>query len=91
MLAIYDNSYEPDSLIASAYVSMALEDALDRWTDALVWSTLYNPFEEEIFTCRVVYSFIGVIYYAPGEVERSCESFSKLSVFDSGNQYVSLR
>lgn len=86
MLVIYDNLRELDivdrlghirALISFARVSQALEDALERWTDVLVWNRFYNPFEEEVFTCGVVYFFICVTFYALGESERSFESFSR--------------
>lgn len=79
LLAIYDNSCEPDMIVLdmsglSSPLHMSPRLWRMRWAGGqMPWfgAGSTTPFEEEIFTCRVVYSFIGVVCYAPGEFERS--------------------
>ncbi|KAI1933674.1 hypothetical protein LOZ58_000370 [Ophidiomyces ophidiicola] len=71
LLMIYSNFQQPDivvrlghvcGLIAFARLSTTPEDAIKRWEAVLEWNRFYNPFEEEIFTCGVVYLFLSIIW-----------------------------
>jgi tetratricopeptide (TPR) repeat protein len=71
ILGIYSRLTEPDiidrlghvrALIARARIS-PLSEAEGRWSDALNWNRRYNPLEEEVFTCGLVYLFICSIRF----------------------------
>ncbi|QSS60252.1 hypothetical protein I7I51_05049 [Histoplasma capsulatum] len=81
LITIYDNLREPDivdrlghvrALIAFARVAPSPEDALERWKDVLLWNRFYNPLEEEVFTCGVVYLFL---WFKLGDIDKSTECF----------------
>ncbi|KAJ4248067.1 hypothetical protein NW762_012837 [Fusarium torreyae] len=64
LLAIYKSLGELDiidrlghvrTLIAQARLAHTPTDAVPRWLDVLRWNRHYNPYEEEVFTCGVVY------------------------------------
>ncbi|OBT55414.1 hypothetical protein VE04_03611 [Pseudogymnoascus sp. 24MN13] len=86
LLARFGSLQEPDimdrlghvrALIAFARVSPSVYDALHRWNDVLVWNRYYNPLEEEVFTCAVVYLFLCITSYNLGDIDQSVESFNK--------------
>jgi hypothetical protein len=45
------------ALMAAARVS-GLQDANRFWSEALHWNSVYNPLEEEVFTCGVIYMYM---------------------------------
>ncbi|EQL29129.1 hypothetical protein BDFG_08196 [Blastomyces dermatitidis ATCC 26199] len=80
LIIIYDNIREPDivdrlghvrALIAFARLAPSPEDALKRWKDVLLWNKFYNPLEEEVFTCGVVYLFLCITWYKLGDIDKS--------------------
>ncbi|OJD10139.1 hypothetical protein ACJ73_09922, partial [Blastomyces percursus] len=84
LIMIYDNLREPDivdrlghvrALIAFARVAPTPEDALKRWEDVLLWNGVYNPLEEEVFTCGVVYLFLCVTWYKLGDIDKGADCF----------------
>ncbi|KFY28409.1 hypothetical protein V491_00478 [Pseudogymnoascus sp. VKM F-3775] len=86
LLARFGSLREPDitdrlghvrALIAFARVSTSVYDALRRWNDVLVWNRYYNPLEEEVFTCGVVYLFLCITSYNLGDIDQSIENFNK--------------
>ncbi|EEQ84791.2 uncharacterized protein BDCG_08060 [Blastomyces dermatitidis ER-3] len=62
-------------LIALARLSRGPEEARKRWEDVLTWNRYYNPSEEEVFTCGVVYLFLCAAWYKLGDTAKSVESF----------------
>lgn len=99
LLARFCSLQEPDimdrlghvrALIAFARVSPSVCDALRRWNDVLVWNRYYNPLEEEVFTCAVVYLFLCITSYNLEDIDQSMESFNKaVRVIDGkGPQYL---
>lgn len=77
ILGIYSRLTEPDitdrlghvrALIAWARIS-PLSEAEERWSEALRWNRKYNPFEEEVFTCGLVYLFICSIRFQLGNLD----------------------
>ena len=77
ILGIYSRLTEPDivdrlghvrALIAWARIS-PLSEAEERWSDVLKWNRKYNPFEEEVFTCGLVYLFICSIQFQLGNLD----------------------
>ncbi|KAK4155546.1 hypothetical protein C8A00DRAFT_41824 [Chaetomidium leptoderma] len=85
VLGIYDSLAAPDivdrlghvrALIASARIS-SLEDAEIVWSDALRWNKLYNPFEEDVFTCGVVYMYMCLVRHKLGNISGSRECLEK--------------
>ena len=84
LLAAYDTLDRPDivdrlghvrALIAIARISPTSEAAVGRWNDVLKWNKLYNPLEEEVFTCGVVRLCLCNTWDMLGDVKRSMESF----------------
>lgn len=84
ILGIYSRLTEPDvidrlghvrALIALARIS-PLSEAEGRWSDALYWNRRYNPVEEEVFTCGVVYLFICSIRFKLGNLDGSRIAFN---------------
>jgi tetratricopeptide (TPR) repeat protein len=84
VLAIYDKLTEPDvvdrlghvrALIALARIS-SLSETEGRWSAALLQNAIYNPFEEEVFTCAVIYLFISFVRFELKHVDQSKEAFS---------------
>jgi tetratricopeptide (TPR) repeat protein len=85
ILDMYNRLTEPDiddkvghvrALIAWARISPACE-AEERWTVALHQNKTYNPSEEEVFTCGVIYLFISSARVHLGSVEESKVSFNR--------------
>ncbi len=83
LLNIYNILPEPDindklghvrTLIASARISLPSE-AEQRWRLALLQNKVYNPFEEEVFTCGVIYLFICCIQLGFGDADKGREAF----------------
>jgi hypothetical protein len=98
LLYMFNSLIEPDivdrlghvrALMAAARVS-GLEDAEKFWTDALYWNTFYNPEEEEVFTCGVVYMYICLGQYKLGKRSRSREYLERAQrVFErKGRQFL---
>lgn len=84
LLAMYGNLRQLDmvdrlghvrALIAFARLSPGLEEARKRWEDILIWNRFYNPSEEEVFTCAVVYHYLCDIWYKLGDIDKGMESF----------------
>ena len=85
LLDIYSQIAEPDvidrighvrTLIARARVSQLCE-AEEQWNAALLQNRVYNPFEEEVFTCGVIYLFISSIRFQLDDVDGSRDHFKK--------------
>lgn len=89
-LDVIDRLGHVRALIAFARVSPSVYDALHRWNDVLVWNKCYNPLEEEVFTCGVVYLFLCITSYNLGDIDQSMESFNKaMRVIDGkGPQFL---
>ena len=85
LLGIYSKIAEPDvndrvghvrTLIARARVSQLCE-AEEHWNAALMQNRAYNPFEEEVFTCGVIYLFISSVRFQLDDVDGSRGIFKK--------------
>ena len=85
ILGIYSRLTEPDiidrlghvrALIAWARIS-PVSEAEERWSDALRWNRKYNPLEEEVFTCGLVYLFICSIRFQLGDLAGSRAVFKR--------------
>lgn len=86
LLDIYGGMVEPDiddkvghvrTLISRARISH-LHEAEHNWTAALLQNRTYNPLEEEVFTCGVIYLFISLIRFQSGSgVRQSQDMFQK--------------
>lgn len=85
LLDIYSSIAEPDvddrvghvrTLVASARISQPWE-AERHWNAALLQNSVYNPLEEEVFTCGVIYVFIASVRFQVGDVAGSRCSFEK--------------
>jgi tetratricopeptide (TPR) repeat protein len=85
LLGIYSKIAEPDvndkvghvrTLIARARVSQLCE-AEENWNAALLQNRAYNPFEEEVFTCGVIYLFISFVRLQLDDVDGSRGTFKK--------------
>ena len=85
VLGICDSLAAPDivdrlghvrALIASARIS-SLEDAEIVWSDALRWNRLYNPLEEDVFTCGVIYMYMCLVRHKLGNISGSRECLEK--------------
>lgn len=63
------------ALISFARISPTSEVAVNRWNDVLRHNRLYNPFEEEVFTCGVVYLCLSSAWDMAGNIVRSMECF----------------
>ena len=84
VLGIYSRLTEPDitdrlghvrALIARARIS-PLSQAEGLWSDALNWNRKYNPLEEEVFTCGLVYLFICSIRFQLRNLDGSRAAFN---------------
>ncbi|KAK8036668.1 Acyl-CoA N-acyltransferase [Apiospora rasikravindrae] len=82
LLAIYQSIKYPDIIdrlghvrthIALARISSSLEEEAMHWTSVLDWNRYYNPLEEEVFTCGVVYLFLCVVWHRLGEAQISLQ------------------
>jgi tetratricopeptide (TPR) repeat protein len=85
LLAIYSKLTEHDTndqvghvraLIAWARIS-APSEAVVRWHNACHWNKIYNPSEEDVFTCGVIYLFISLAYFKLGNADESWASFNR--------------
>jgi tetratricopeptide (TPR) repeat protein len=85
LLGIYSKIAEPDvndrvghvrTLIAWARVSQLCK-AKEHWNAALLQNRAYNPFEEEVFTCSVIYLFISSVRFQLDDVDGSGSTFKK--------------
>ena len=85
LLDIYSRIAEPDvndrvghvrTLIARARISDLCE-AEKHWNAALRQNKVYNPLEEEVFTCGVIYLFISFVRFQLRDVDGSRCSFKK--------------
>jgi hypothetical protein len=83
LLEIYNRLSEHDTndqvghirtLIAWARISTPSK-AVVRWHAAYYWNKLYNPSEEGVFTCGVIYLFISLAYFKLGDEDKSRASF----------------
>ena len=87
LLEIYGKIAEPDitdrvghvrTLIARARVSQLCE-AKEHWNAALLQNKTYNPVEEEVFTCGVIYLFLSFVHFQLDDVDGSRGTFEKAS------------
>ena len=85
LLDIYSRIAEPDindrvghvrTLIARARISHLCE-AEKHWNAALRQNRVYNPLEEEVFTCGVIHLFISFTLFQFGDVDGSRCIFKK--------------
>ena len=85
LLGIYSKIAEPDvddrvghvrTLIARARLSQSSE-AEWHWNAALLQNRAYNPDEEEVFTCGVIYLFISCVRFQQDNVDGSRGTFKK--------------
>lgn len=83
LLGIYSRVAEPDvndrvrhvrTLIARARISQ-LDEAEKHWYAALLQNRAYNPLEEEVFTCGVIYLFISFVRFQLGDIDGSRATF----------------
>lgn len=83
LLGIYNRVAEPDvndrvrhvrTLIARARISQ-LDEAEKHWHAALLQNRAYNPLEEEVFTCGVIYLFISFVRLQLGDIDGSRATF----------------
>lgn len=86
LLAIYPSIKDPDIVdrlghvrahIAMARMSSSLEEEAMRWKSVLDWNRYYNPLEEEVFTCGVVYLLLYVVWHRLGEIHTSLQFLHK--------------
>ena len=64
------------ALIARARI-LPLSEAERCWKDALNYNRRYNPFEEDVFTCGLVYLFICSIRFQLGNLDTSRIAFNR--------------
>lgn len=85
LLTIYKKLTEHDindqvghvrTLIAWARISEPSQ-AVVRWYTAFHWNKIYNPSEEDVFTCGVIYLFISLAYFKLGNADESWASFNR--------------
>ena len=85
LMDIYSKIDEPDvndrvghvrTLIARARISHLCEAEM-HWNAALFQNRAYNPLEEEVFTCGVIYLFIALVRFQLGDVDASQSIFKK--------------
>jgi hypothetical protein len=85
LLDIYSKIDEPDvvdrvghvrTLIARARISHLCEAEM-HWNAALLQNRVYNPLEEEVFTCGVIYLFMAFVRFQLGDVDASRWNFEK--------------
>ncbi|KAF2871072.1 hypothetical protein BDV95DRAFT_53848 [Massariosphaeria phaeospora] len=83
LLDLYNKLLEPDindkighvrALIARARISH-LNEAEGCWMAALDQNSLYNPGEEDVFTCGIIYLFVSLTRLQLGRVEESKHAF----------------
>ena len=75
-LDIVDRLGHVRALIARARIG-PLSAAEERWSDVLKWNRKYNPLEEEVFTCGLVYMFICSILFQLGNLHGSRAAFNR--------------
>ena len=63
------------TLVAFARLSPTWEESLSRWNNVLIWGRHYNPQDEDVFMCGVVYLFLCLAWYHLGHAEKSKEIF----------------
>ncbi len=94
LLATYNNITVPDindqvghvrALIAWARISEPSE-AVVRWRIALQWNKTYNPSEEDVFTCGVIFLFISLAHFQIGHADDSRASFDRAAEIISSKQ-----
>jgi tetratricopeptide (TPR) repeat protein len=94
VLASYNNITVPDindqvghvrALIAWARISEPLE-AVVRWHTAFQWNKTYNPSEDDVFTCAVIFLFISLANYKIGNADESRASFNRAAEIISRKQ-----
>jgi len=85
LLAIYNRLAERDAndqvghvraCIAWARIS-APSKAIVHWHTAYYWNKVYNPSEEDVFTCSVIYLFISLTHFKLGDKHKSRASFDR--------------
>jgi tetratricopeptide (TPR) repeat protein len=85
LLAIYNTITEHDindqvghvrALIAWARISPESE-SVARWFAALHFNKSFNPAEEDVFGCGVIYLFISLAYLRNHDVDRSWAAFNR--------------
>ncbi len=85
LLGIYSRVAEPDvndrvghvqTLIARARISQ-LDEAERHWHAVLLQNRAYNPLEEEVFTCGVIYLFMSSARFQLGDIDGSRATFKK--------------
>jgi hypothetical protein len=85
LLAIYNRLTEPDiidrlghvrALIAWARTS-PYSEAEEHWIAVLQQNTVYNPGEEDVFTCGVVYLVISLVRFNLRHINRSRAAFCR--------------
>ncbi|KAL9627437.1 MAG: hypothetical protein Q9164_007608, partial [Protoblastenia rupestris] len=85
VLGSYNRLAEPDivdrlghvrALIARARI-LPLSEAEICWKDALIFNRKYNPFEEEVFTCGLIYLFICSIRFQLKKFDASRVAFNR--------------
>jgi len=64
------------TLMAWARISEPAE-AVVRWQTAFQWNQIYNPSEEDVFTCGVIFLFISLAYFQVGDTDESWASFTR--------------
>ena len=64
------------ALISWARISQ-LHEAEHNWTAALLQNKNYNPYEEEVFTCAVIYLFISLVRFQCGNSDGSQDMFER--------------
>lgn len=98
ILSIYKNLTEIDivdrlghvrALIARARIS-PLPEAEYRWSDALKWNRKYNPLEEEVFTCALIYLFICSTRFRLGDVSgaKAAHKLAEKVMLNRTRQYL---
>jgi tetratricopeptide (TPR) repeat protein len=94
VLASYNNITVPDindqvghvrALIAWARISEPSE-AVVRWHTAFQWNKTYNPSEDDVFTCAVIFLFISLANYKIGNADESRASFNRAAEIISRKQ-----
>ena len=94
LLAVYDTLAEHDindqvghvrALIAWARISEPSK-AIVRWHTALCWNKIYNPSEDDVFTCGVIFLFISLAHFKFGNIDESQASFERAAEILSREQ-----
>jgi ATP/maltotriose-dependent transcriptional regulator MalT len=67
------------ALIAWARIS-PIEEAEGRWNSALRQNKVYNPFEEDVFTCAVIHLCISSVRFGLGDVTGGRAAFKAAKV-----------